>query len=349
MTTPEGRTKARILVVDDNRTNRMRMSMAVERLGHEAVAAENGREALERLGAEAFDLVLLDILMPEMDGYEVLRRMKDTPALRPIPVIVISALEEMESVVACIELGAEDHLPKAFDPVLLRARVNACLEKKWLRDAIDRQMKFIREAFGRYVPDTVASAVVAGEGRLEPIRREATILHTDIEGFTTLVEAREPQESFRMINEYYAVALEQVRLGGGVVSQFQGDSMQVTFNGPVADPGHADSAVRTALLLQNALRGRAFAGVPLHTRIGICTGDVIAGNVGSDDRWNYTVVGNPVNTAARLEQLNKEYGTLVLVSGSTVDRLTGDYPLEPAGEVVVRGRTETIRVFRLDV
>lgn len=349
MTESTGAPRARILIVDDDRTNRLRLSMAVERLGHDVSTAEHGREALERLTEGGFDLVLLDILMPEMDGYQVLERMKDTPELRSIPVIVVSALEEMDSVVACIELGAEDHLPKAFDPILLRARVHACLEKKRLRDAIDRQMTFIREAFGKYVPDTVASAVVASEGQLQPIRREATILHTDIEGFTGLVEARSPEDSFQMINEYYAVALEQVRLGSGVVSQFQGDSMQVIFNGPVPDPHHADSAVRTAILLQNAIRGRSFAGVPLHTRIGICTGEVIAGNVGSDDRWNYTVVGNPVNTAARLEQLNKEYGTLVLVSGTTVDRLTGTFPLEPAGEVVVRGRRETIRVSSLQI
>jgi adenylate cyclase len=341
--------RARILIVDDNRTSRLRLQMAVERIGHDAATAENGREALERLQHEQFDLMLLDILMPEMDGYQVLERMKESQELRRIPVIVISTLDEMESVVACIELGAEDHLPKTFEHVLLRARVNASLEKKRLRDAIDRQMKFIREAFGKYVPDTVVAQVIESGGQLEPIRREATILHTDIENFTTIVEAQTPQRSFQMINEYYEVALHQVRLGNGVVNQFQGDSMQVVFNGPVPDPHHADSAVRTAMLLQAAIRDRTFAGIPLRARIGICTGEVIAGNVGSSDRLNYTVVGNPVNTAARLEQLNKEYGTRVLVSGETVDRLTDSYPLAPVGVVTVRGRQDSIRIARLDV
>jgi class 3 adenylate cyclase len=341
--------QAVILIVDDHATNRMRLSMAVKHLGYAAETAEHGREALDRLRNESFDLVLLDILMPEMDGYEVLEEMKRTPELRGIPVIVISAVDEMESVVACIELGAEDHLPKAFDPVLLRARINACLEKKRLRDAVDRQMKFIREAFGKYVPDTVAAAVVESQGRLEPIRTEATILHTDIEGFTGIVEANPPQKSFQMINEYYAVAIEQIQQSGGVVNQFQGDSMQVLFNVPVADPKHADRAVRTALRIQEAVRDRVFAGTRLRTRIGICTGEVIAGNVGSSDRLNYTVVGDPVNIAARLEQLNKKYGTLVLVSGTTVDKLTEDFPLEPTGDVEVRGKLEPIRVSKLAV
>ena len=150
-----------ILVVDDHPTNRLRLSMAVKQLGYGVATASNGREALERLRTDPCDLVLLDMLMPEMDGYEVLRCMQQSPELRRIPVIVISSVDEMDSVVTCIELGAEDYLPKAFDPVLLRARVNASLEKKRLRDAVDRQMAFIREAFGKYVPDSVAEAVVS--------------------------------------------------------------------------------------------------------------------------------------------------------------------------------------------
>lgn len=124
----------RILVVDDHPTNRMKMSMAVQKLGHEADQAEDGIQALESLASEHFDLVLLDIVMPEMDGYQVLEKMKDDFELQAIPVIVISSVDEMASVVKAIELGAEDYLPKNFDPVLLKARVGACLEKKQLRD-----------------------------------------------------------------------------------------------------------------------------------------------------------------------------------------------------------------------
>src|SRR5262249_6789232 len=152
---------------------------AVKTLGHETEVARNGAEALEWLRTGRFDLVLLDILMPEMDGYQVLQAMKGDPKLRAIPVIVISSLDELESVVACIELGAEDYLPKSFNPQLLRARINSSLEKKRLRDAVVKQMEFIREIFGKYVPDSIASALVENRGNLEPIRTEATIVYSD--------------------------------------------------------------------------------------------------------------------------------------------------------------------------
>ncbi len=123
-----------LLVVDDNSMNRIMLSRYITKLGYQATLAENGRQALNKLQSEPFDLVLLDVQMPEIDGYQVLEQMKVDPRLREIPVIMISAVDELESTVRCIELGAQDYLPKPFNPVLLRARLTACLERKWLRD-----------------------------------------------------------------------------------------------------------------------------------------------------------------------------------------------------------------------
>src|SRR5205085_5285266 len=123
-----------LLVVDDNSMNRIMLSRYITKLGYQATLAENGRQALDKLQGEPFDLMLLDVEMPEMDGYQVLEQMKTTPRLRDIPVIMISAVEELESVVRCIELGAQDYLPEPFNQVLLRARIGACLERKRLRD-----------------------------------------------------------------------------------------------------------------------------------------------------------------------------------------------------------------------
>jgi len=123
-----------LLVVDDNSMNRIMLSRYITKLGYQATLVENGRQALDKLQGEPFDLVLLDVQMPKMDGYEVLEHLKADPRLRDIPVIMISAVEELESVVTCIELGAQDYLPKPFNPVLLRARLTACLERKRLRD-----------------------------------------------------------------------------------------------------------------------------------------------------------------------------------------------------------------------
>lgn len=162
-------TTGHILVVDDLPTNRLKLSLGLRQHGHTVKEAENGRQALTMLRAEPFDLVLLDIVMPEMDGYEVLAQMKEDRALREVPVIVISAQDELESVVRGIELGAEDYLPKSFHPVLLKARIDACLEKKYLRDKeqerIDRDLSLAREiqvgALPREVPELAGYEIAA--------------------------------------------------------------------------------------------------------------------------------------------------------------------------------------------
>ena len=336
----------RVLIVDDNRMNRMKLSHSLVQQGHATVEAVNGREALELLRAETFDLVLLDILMPEVDGFQVLREMKDDRELRDLPVIVISAMDEMDSVVRCIEMGAEEHLPKDFNPVLLNARIGACLEKKRLQDEVIEQLKFIREIFGKYVPESVAKQIVASKGMLEPKQLKATILFTDIENFTTTAESIPPKQVVQMLSEYFPAVIEPITRHGGVVNQFQGDAMLVTFNVPIEDPLHAEKAVKAASEIQEVLKGQTFAGVELRTRIGINTGDVIAGNVGAGDRINYTVYGDAVNVAARIEQLNKELGTLVLISESTVDLLRDKNVVESMGDVSIRGKKKPMRVFK---
>ncbi|GAC1342278.1 MAG: hypothetical protein NVS4B7_05000 [Ktedonobacteraceae bacterium] len=156
-------TTSSLLVVDDNSMNRIMLSRYISRLGYQASLAENGRQALEKLQGEPFDLVLLDVQMPEMDGYEVLEQMKTDLRLREIPVIMISAVEEMESVVRCIELGAQDYLPKPFNPVLLRARLTACLERKQLRD---QEIDYLQQV-GRVT--AAATAIQANSFELESL------------------------------------------------------------------------------------------------------------------------------------------------------------------------------------
>ena len=337
----------RILVVDDNRLNRIKLARNLEQQGHVVSLAENGVEALEKLGEDPFDLILLDILMPEMDGFQVLERMNEDSELRAIPVIVISAVEEMDSVIRCIEMGAEDHLPKPYDPVLLNARIGASLEKKRLRDEVMNQLKFISDIFGKYVPESVAKQIVAGGAALEPKQVLATILFTDIESFTTLAESIPPKQVVQTLNEYFPAVIEPITRYGGVVNQFQGDAMLVTFNVPLEDSAHADNAVKAAIEIQQASNSRTFAGLPLRTRIGINSGEVFAGNIGAGDRFNYTVHGDAVNLAARLEQLNKKYKTRILMSESTVDLLSDKDNIEPLGEVEIRGKTQSIRIFTI--
>ncbi len=216
-------------------------------------------------------------------------------------------------------------------------------------DMVDglREREFIRETFGRFLPERVAAALLDGNGTLVPRTATATILYADIEGFTRIAESHPPEAVLAMLNAYFTAAIEPIRQAGGVVNQFQGDAMLVTFNVPVPDPEHADHAVTAAQELQRLLASKTFAGIPVRVRIGINTGDVIAGAVGSEDRLSYTVHGDAVNLAARLEALNKETGTDVLISGETAARLRRAYPLAAMGEIVLRGRTKPVSVYRL--
>lgn len=334
-------TRGHVLIVDDDPLNRLQLRQGLKQQGYDSTQAEDGAQALELLAEGSFDVVILDILMPNLDGFEVLDRMKSDGDLRDIPVIVISALDEMDSVIRCIRMGAEDYLSKPFDPTLLEARVGACLEKKQLREAIIRTL-------GKYVPESVAASIVRDEGSLKPKRTTATVLFSDIESFTSIAESMPPEQVFQMLNEYFPAVVEPIMDHGGVVNQFQGDALLVTFNVPIEDPVHADHAVETAAAIQAVVADKTFAGVQLRTRVGINTGEVIAGNVGTGSRYNYTVHGDAVNSAARLEQLNKEYETLTIISESTVNLLHGRYPIKQLGMAPIRGKREGVRIFELE-
>ena len=210
-----------------------------------------------------------------------------------------------------------------------------------------RERKMMRELFGRFMPESVAAALLRDRGALAPHTGEATILFADLAGFTALSERLRPEEIVEMLNAYFSVLVEIVERHGGVVTQFQGDAVLATFNVPLADPDHARRALECAAEIQRTIAGRDFAGTRLACRIGVNTGLVVAGNVGAEGRMNYTVHGDAVNLAARLEQLNKEHGTAVLVAASTA-ALAPDFPLRAMGGVAVRGKSETVAVYTLE-
>jgi class 3 adenylate cyclase len=341
-----------LLIVDDNEDNRYTLKQRLARDGYRNILqASDGGEALQLLASETIDLVLLDVLMPETDGYQVLQRMRDDTQLRNIPVIMtvimISAVDEMESVVRCIEAGADDYLPKPFNAMLLRARLRSSLEKKRQRDESLRQLGAVSREIGRYVPERVVEAIVSGQVEPEPVQDDATILYTDIEDFTRIAESMQPRHIVDMLNQYFDALIEPITALGGIVHQFQGDAMLVSFNESTDDRSHADRAVQAAARIQQMLLERRFAGIGLRTRIGITSGQVFAGNVGAGDRLNYTVHGNAVNMAARLEQLNKEFGSSVLISDETVRRLCAAHPIESVGRVPIRGNSHDAEIYRL--
>ncbi len=347
-----------VLVVDDNRLNRLKLAKGLEQQGHTVRLAENGREALELLRSESFDLMLLDILMPEIDGFEVLRQIKDDGKLRYIPVIVISALEEMESVVKCIEMGADDHLAKPFDPVLLHARIRASLGKKRLRDRELAAEEALRKAaeqaqanLSRYFSPNLAKQLADDPESLDlrGQRRNVTFVFTDITNFTPLIESFEPAKILSLLNEYLDAMTRIVFRHGGTVDKIVGDAVYAMFGAPLEQPEHASRAVSCAMEMdefcQDFQERQNVSGVSWGvTRIGVHSGPAIVGNFGGEMFFNYTAYGDALNTTARLESVNKHLGTRICVSASVVEQIPG-FKGRPVGILVLKGKSEQIKVF----
>jgi class 3 adenylate cyclase len=207
-----------------------------------------------------------------------------------------------------------------------------------------RERNLIRATLGHYVPEQVARELLAGGGQLEPAEAKATVMVCDIEGFAALTDALGARRTIEFLNAYFAVVVAVVERYRGVITQFQGDAILAVFNLPVADPDHGANALQAALEIVRAAREQSFAGVHALNRVGISTGRVVAGAVGAAGRLTYTVHGNAVNLAARLEQLNKEYGTRILMSDKTAERCPG-FALRKVADARIRGYAEPVALY----
>jgi adenylate cyclase len=321
---------ASILVVEDNAVHRETLVKALSLEGHAVTTAENGRDALEAMESDPFDVVLLDIVMPEMDGYQVLEKMRDDPRQQHVPVIMTTAVDDIASAVRCIELGAEDFLTKPFNLTVLRARINAGLTKKRLRDLEQRHLEEVTglnkrlEArveeqmaelvrtgeLKRFLPKQVAEGLVAGQlGTNGFERRKVTALFADMVGFTDLSDSLDPEELAEVLDEYLREMGAVIVAHGGTLDNYIGDGIMAVFGAPerAEEQDQAWSAVQAAVSMRDrarevaaGIRGR---GVPadLQIRVGINAGYCTVGVFGSDVLRAYKVVGFAVNMAARLQ------------------------------------------------
>ena len=336
---------ARLLVVDDNKVNRLLLCRSLELLGHEVASADNGRSALDKLRSERFDLLLLDLEMPELDGFGLLEQRAIDPAMQELSVIVTSSLEGVAQIARCIELGADDYLHKPVNPVLLRARVDSSLERKRWRDRQNEQIR-------RFATGAVAQDLAEGGFSLGGRRVQATVMFSDIRGFTSLVESQPPEETIELLNAYYTLMFDAISSQGGVINQMIGDGLMAVFGAPLALPEPALSAARAALDMQEMVTlfnaERASEGkVPIAIGIGIASGQVIAGYTGTQQRATYTCVGDTVNLAARLEAHTKVAGHGVLMDENSRTALTGRLPTLSLGEVQFKGKAVAVPVFAL--
>jgi len=338
---------ARVLVVDDNKVNRLLLTRNLELMGHRVSTAENGRVALEMLRREAFDLLLLDIEMPEMNGFEVLEQLVHDLQLRDLPVIVTSSLEGLDNVVRCIELGAEDYLTKPVNPVLLKARIRASLEKKRLRD---QQKELVR----RFATAEVAQDLQESGFSLGGKRVEGTVMFSDIRNFTPLAESQPPEETIELLNTYYTLMFNAISGHGGIVSQMAGDGLMAVFGAPLPLPNHCDAAVHAALEMIEMIDlfnvDQAAANKPqIRIGVGIASGQMVAGYTGTNERATYTCIGDTVNVASRLEAHTKVAERAILIDGETRAGLHGDMAIEALGPVPIRGKAQPVDIFGVNV
>jgi class 3 adenylate cyclase len=359
---------ARLLVVDDDEANRDMLSRRLERLGYQVATANDGRAALSQIAETPFDLILLDIVMPELDGYQVLLRLKSDEGLRHVPVIVLSASDELDTAVRCIELGAEDYLPKPIDAVLLRARIGASLEKKYLHDQEQRHLTTIEgmaaeladwnrtleqrvaeqtaqlDRVGRlkrFLPSRLAEAIVAAgdETLLESHRRQIATVFCDLRGFTPFSELAEPEEVMDVLAEYHTAMGELISRYEGTVEHFAGDGLMVVFNDPFPCPDPEVRAVRMAVQMRDRMAelGRTWRrrGFEIGFGVGISLGYATLGRIGFEGRFHYAAIGSVVNLASRL--CGEAKTGQILASrriGLAVEEIA---QVEPVGSLTLKG------------
>lgn len=336
----------RILIVDDEPFNLDLLEQELELLGYESTRAVDGRKALESLEAEPFDLVLLDVMMPGIDGYGVLERMKSHAEWRHIPVIMISALTDMASVVRCISNGAEDYLPKPFEPILLEARIGASLERKRLHDLQIANLQVIRlerqradQLLHAILPET-AVAELKATGSVQPrLFREVAVLFVDLADFTAWCHAHPPEEVVADVQRLAEAFEEFTDRHGMEKIKTIGDAFMATANllHPHTDPVMA--AIRCCFDMADAARRDANGW---RIRAGIHIGPVVAGVVGRT-KFNFDLWGDTVNVAARLSAIGEE--DAVHLSADAFERVRGRCTVRSVGPILLKGKGE-IEVYQ---
>jgi adenylate cyclase len=349
----------RILVVDDTPANIQTLTAILKQEGYQISVATNGKQALDAVGRVHPDLILLDVMMPEMDGFETCRRLKADEASRQIPVIFLTAKTETTDIVQGFELGAVDYVAKPFNTHELLARVSTHLTMDELRRSLaeknaelGRAHELVRRAFGRYVSEEVATSILQSPDGLElgGEEREVTILMSDLRGFTALAARLTPQEVIGFLNIYLESMVEVIGRYQGTIDEIIGDAILVIFGAPVACGDHAAKAVACGLAMQLAMQGvnERLAGKgasPLEMGIGIHTGPVIVGNIGSERRTKYAAVGSNVNLTGRIESFTT--GGQLLISQNTRQKIAVPLRVDAQFEVEPKGASSRLQLHEI--
>ncbi|MDB6093764.1 MAG: two-component hybrid sensor and regulator [Verrucomicrobia bacterium] len=341
----------RILVVDDEPLNREMLLRRLNRMGFTTTGVENGQKALDLMSRESFDLVLLDIMMPVMDGFETLDRLKADRKLKHIPVVMLTALDEVASTVRCIEAGAEDYVPKPFNPVILRARMGASLDKKRLRDQERAYLAEIQSERAKserlllnVLPRAIGERLKAGEQTIVDAVPEATVLFADIVGFTRIAASFTPARTVSLLNELFSEFDHLSEEAGIEKIKTIGDAYMVVGGVPLPLKDHAIRCAKMSFeMLASMHRFNLRHQFQWQLRIGMHTGPVVAGIIGST-KFAYDLWGDTVNIASRLESHGEV--NVPQVSEATAELVRKNFEVEARGHIELKNRGK-MKVFRL--
>jgi adenylate cyclase len=360
--------RATVLAVDDQPTNLKLLDAVLTPRGHRVLTAASGADALALLETEDVDIVLLDIVMPQMDGYEVCRRIRSTPATEFLPVVMITA-SGAEQRLAALEVGADDFVTKPFDKSELLARVASLARIKRYHDTIRRQADELAmwntelesrvaqqvaeleraNRLRRFLSPQLADLVIGDETLLESHRREIVVLFTDLRNFTPFAETSEPEEVMGVLREYHRVIGTLVHEYGGTLERFTGDGVMVFFNDPIECDDPSERAVRMALDIQKAVKELAAQwlrkGHDLTLGIGIAQGFATLGRIGFEGRFDYAAIGSVTNLAARL--CSDAGPWQVFVTDRVLAATEHVSVAEMVGDVQPKGFSKTVRVHNV--
>lgn len=343
--------RVKILIADDNLENVVLVRDLLDATVYEIVEAYDGIEALELARQELPDLILLDVSMPEMSGLEVCRNLKQDVTTADIPIIMITALSDVDNRVAGLKAGADDYLGKPFSPRELVARVERSLRAKSQTDDLRSMQLVLRKTFERFVAAPIVEQLLKNPGlvqlggQLQPV----TVMFADLEGFTAVSETLDPASVIQLLNQYHSFIVKIVLQYGGTIDKFLGDGLMCLYNTPVPQEDHVARAVKTALHIQDELYWlhHQLPDELQHMRInfGIHTGLAVVGNVGSDNIMDFTAVGDTINVAARLQSVAEDGQILV---SRAVYEMSEEFVFgRSRGGFRVRGRQQPIETYQI--
>jgi len=335
-----------LLIADDDAENREILRRLLEPRGFHLTFAENGIETIAKMERGDFDAVLLDIRMPEMDGFAVLSHLRETGQLRNTPVIVVTGLQEEQDAVRCIEHGAEDFLSRPIRPALLMARLSASLEKKRLREKVFEQ---------HFTPELARELARNPDPmKMQARHAEVSVMFCDIRGFSAVSERLGPATTIDwlggVMGEFSSIVIDL----GGVLVDYTGDELLAMWGAPNEQPDHAELACRAALEIRRSLaalneKWRDIVGAETEVGIGINSGDALVGNVGTHRKFKYGPLGTAVNLASRVQGATKYFKTSLLITGETAARVRGHYPTRRLCRVRVQNINGPVELHELEV